>query len=90
MHYPPIDDSSVGAWRESMAVTSTELDDEEIAEPCYYCGKELDPRYDYSCPSCTRETCDNCSQACQEDECDGITCFRCVEWHLAAHHTDLL
>ena len=73
-----------------MAVTSTELDEEEVAEPCYYCGSALEPRYDYSCSSCTRETCDNCGQACQEDECDGITCFRCVEWHLAAHHTDLL
>ena len=29
--------------------------------------------------SLTRETCDSCSQACQEDECDAIMCQRCVD-----------
>lgn len=61
-------------------------EDAEFAEPCCYCGRELDPRYDYSSVSCTRETCDNCSQACQEEDCDAITCQRSVEWHLAGVH----
>lgn len=61
-------------------------DDEEIAEPCYYCGSKLNPRLDYSCQSCTRETCDNCSEACQEEECDYITCFPCMQHHSGTRH----
>lgn len=53
---------------------------------CYYCDRPLCPMLDFSCVSCTRETCDNCCQACQEDDCDVITCVRCVETHLQTGH----
>ncbi len=58
---------------------------------CYYCNRPLDPQYDYSCMSCTRETCDYDSQACQVDfHCDIITCFMCVDAHLQAYHPGTL
>ena len=57
---------------------------------CHYCGVYLDSLYDYSCISCGRETCDNDSQACQEEGCDEITCFACVVAHLQAYHTDTM
>ena len=57
---------------------------------CYYCDEPLDPQYDYSCPSCGHETCDADSQACQEDNCDVMTCFRCVDLHLRTCHPTIL
>ena len=78
MHHEGIHDTSVKGVVAVM-LNGLRHDDEQdagIAEPCYYCGRELDRRYDYSCPLCTRETCDNCSQACQEEDCDTITCQR--------------
>ncbi len=52
---------------------------------CYHCNRELEPQYDYSCLSCGRASCDYCSEACQADDCDDITCYRCVERHIATH-----
>ena len=56
-------------------------------ETCFYCDRALDDRYDYSCVGCDRRACDNCCQACQEDDCDCITCDRCVDRHLRAYHS---
>jgi len=58
----------------------------EIIWDCYSCGRKLDPRYDYFCPMCENQNCDRCSQACQVEDCDEITCFGCVEFHLLNHH----
>ena len=60
--------------------------DAEIVGDCHYCGNALDPRYDYSCISRSRETCDNCSQACLE--CDDITCARCFSNHEETRHPE--
>lgn len=65
---------------------------------CYYCGKDLGFEFDYSCVVCGRMTCDNHNDVCQEeyDEhyeekgCDWVTCFRCLEAHMNAHHPDVL
>ena len=57
------------------------------AEPlCSFCDIELDPRYDYRCILCARPACDRCSQACQAEDCDYITCSRCVKRHLQMRH----
>ena len=53
---------------------------------CYYCGAFLCIALDYSCGICANNTCDNCRQVCQEDECDVNTCFKCVEQHLQTRH----
>ena len=55
-------------------------------EICFYCDRPLDDTNDYSCVGCNRQACDNCCQACQEDDCDYITCDRCVDWHLRVYH----
>ena len=55
---------------------------------CYYCNSELNPNYDCSCRSCSREVCDNCTQICQWEECDQITCSHCVDAHIANFHPD--
>ena len=73
------------AWDAEGCVVLIDTDHHPIGV-CYWCGSPLDPRYDYSCVSCTRETCDNDSQMCQADGCDTITCFRCVELHLDVYH----
>ena len=53
---------------------------------CHYCGSPLRAMFDYACAGCGQFTCDNCCQACQEDDCDAITCFSCVESHLQDIH----
>ena len=60
--------------------------DDDTVGGCYYCGRVLCTATDYSCISCTREACDNCCQACQENDCDVITCHSCVDRHLENSH----
>ena len=58
----------------------------EPSAECHYCSAYLDPRFNWYCVRCARPACDNCSQACQHEGCDEITCSRCVEPHeLEAH-----
>lgn len=52
---------------------------------CHYCGSLLDFRQDYSCVSCSMQTCDNCCEACQEEDCDSIVCIICFERHTETH-----
>ena len=66
-----------------------DTDDNPITQ-CHYCNAPLAPQFDFSCAICTRETCDNDRQMCQEDDCDTITCFRCVEAHIVESHSALL
>lgn len=64
-----------------------ELESEyEFIWPCHYCGSNLDPRYDYFCPLCEKQSCDECNQACIE--CDEITCGRCILEHMNTAHPD--
>ena len=58
----------------------------EIIWPCHYCGSKLDPRFDYFCPMCEKQSCDNCNQAC--NECDEITCSRCILEHMRIAHPE--
>ena len=51
---------------------------------CCHCARPLCPMYNWSCISCGRPYCDN---ACQEDDCDVITCIGCVDRHLAKSHS---
>ena len=67
------------------------------APRCYYCGKELDFEFDYSCITCGHITCDNHNDVCQEEDddyeekgCDLVTCIVCFEAHTKAHHSDIL
>ncbi len=65
---------------------------------CFYCEKELDFEFDYSCITCGRITCDNHNAVCQEEydgdyvekECDLVTCFVCFEAHTKTHHSDII
>ena len=64
------------------------------APRCYYCGRELDFEFDYSCITCGRITCDNHQEACSEDDdnyvekgCDLVTCFVCFDEHTETHHS---
>ena len=60
----------------------------ESAAECYHCSGLLHPLYDWCCIRCDRPACDNCSQVCVEiDDCDIITCSRCVEDHWFETHT---
>lgn len=61
-------------------------DDQPIVR-CCHCNSPLCPMYDYSCISCGRFFCDRACQACQEDDCDVITCIGCVDRHLAISHS---
>ena len=54
---------------------------------CCHCSRPLCPMIDYSCISCGRFFCDRAYQACQEDDCDVITCIGCVDRHLAISHS---
>ena len=65
------------------------------APRCYYCGKELDFEFDYSCITCGRITCDNHQEVCQEYDddyeekgCDLGTCIVCFDAHTREHHPD--
>ena len=58
----------------------------ELIWPCHYCNRKLDPRYDYFCPMCEKQSCDGCSQAC--DECDEMTCGKCILEHMRIAHPD--
>ena len=53
---------------------------------CYICDHLLCPVIDYSCPNCIRSSCDRCNQACQEEDCDTVTCHGCVDRHLESCH----
>ncbi len=55
---------------------------------CHYCGRLLDFQHDYSCISCSMQTCDNCSVACQEEDCDLIACSYCMSQHVEAHEME--
>ncbi len=55
---------------------------------CHYCGVSLDLRYNYACTLCQREVCDNDTQACQEEDCDMIACFNCIDSHMETNHLD--
>ena len=56
------------------------------AAQCHYCGRRLCTLYDYACISCGRLVCDHELQACQQDDCDTITCGACVDLHLTSAH----
>lgn len=58
------------------------------AQVCYYCNTPLDPQYDYACIHCGKESCDYDNQACQEEDCDDISCFLCVDFHLQTCHPE--
>lgn len=58
----------------------------EIIWDCYSCGSKLDPRYDYFCPMCEKQSCDGCNQAC--GNCDDITCGRCITLHIENYHPE--
>ena len=65
------------------------------ASKCYYCGRELDFEFDYSCIVCGHITCNNHNDICQEEDegyegkgCDLVTCFVCLESHTREHHPD--
>ncbi len=68
------------------------------APECYYCGKQLDFDFNYSCITCRRITCDNHNDVCQEEydddyeekECDLAACFVCLDTHMKAHHPEVL
>ncbi len=60
-------------------------DDNPIAH-CWHCDCLLCPMYSYTCANCGRFFCDNSCQACQEDDCDIITCTACVDHHIATTH----
>ena len=74
-------------WQNVVGVSATR---------CYYCGKELDFEFDYSCITCGRITCDNHQEICQEEYnddyeekgCDLVTCVMCFSAHVEAHHPD--
>ena len=55
---------------------------------CHYCGRLLDFRYDYSCISCSMQTCDNCCEACQEEDCGLIVCSLCFDRHMETHEME--
>lgn len=59
----------------------------ETIGDCYYCDSQLDPRYDYFCNVCEKQSCDSCKQACID--CDEITCARCIEVHVGMAHPEL-
>ena len=60
----------------------------EFIWPCYYCNRELDPRFDYFCTMCQKQSCDNCNQACQAEECAEIMCSRCILEHMRIVHPE--
>ena len=60
---------------------------------CYYCRRELDFEFDYSCINCGCITCDNHQEVCSEDDdnyvekgCGLVTCFVCFDEHTISHH----
>ena len=63
----------------------SDSDDAPVSH-CYYCDRQLCPKYDYACISCGRSVCDNDGQICQKDDCDIITCGDCVARHLNGIH----
>ena len=63
-----------------------EWDPEEPVAECHYCGRLLDPRFDWYCVRCIRPACDSCSEACQEKGCAEITCSLCIEPHWFETH----
>ena len=67
------------------------------ASRCYYCGKELDFEFDYSCITCGHITCNIHQEICQDDYdddymekgCDLVTCIACYDAHVEAHHSSI-
>ena len=59
----------------------------EFIWPCHWCGSKLDPRYDYFCPRCHKQSCDRCNQACQAENCDEVMCGGCVSEHMLVAHS---
>ena len=86
-HTNTVRDWARDGWRCDICHSWHVDSDEDPVGGCYYCGMVLCTKTDYSCVSCTRDACDNCCQACQEDDCDVITCNRCVASHLATFHS---
>ena len=60
-------------------------DDNPVAV-CFYCNRSLDSIHDYSCIDCGRLTCDNDCEVCDGDDCELVTCRRCMGPHLQTEH----
>ncbi len=80
------DEAVVHFYCELCKLWHIDSDDKPVAH-CCHCNRPLCPMYDYGCVSCGRLFCDEACQACQEDDCDIITCIDCVARHLANSHS---